>query len=140
MCAQVVRGVDAFHTDMGGVLVVLHSSGVRLLPWPTGGPLPPRHRGPIRLPRRHRRPLLRRLPRLPLPSHGLRPQPHRSKVPIHFQSSKSFSAFFNLSLMFLLDLQFFRYLKSRFTVDMLGCLPWDAIFKVFSFDFTLVLS
>ncbi|GMN46089.1 hypothetical protein TIFTF001_015266 [Ficus carica] len=23
----------------------------------------------------------------------------------------------------------FRYLKSRFTVDLLGCLPWDAIFK-----------
>ena len=38
--------MDTFHTDMGCVLVVLHSSGVWLLQGPSAGPLPPRHRCP----------------------------------------------------------------------------------------------
>ena len=72
--------MDALHIDMGSLLVLLHPFRVRLLPGAPGGPLPPRYRGPIRLPRRHFRPLLRGLPRLPLPPHGLRPQAHRSSV------------------------------------------------------------
>jgi len=29
----------------------------------------------------------------------------------------------------------FRYMKSRFFVDLLGCFPWDAIYKVLYTDF-----
>lgn len=78
---QVVRGVDAFHSNMGSLLVLLHPLGVRLLQRSAGESLPARHRRPARLSHRHRRPLLRRLPRLPLPPTCLQSQPHRPPLP-----------------------------------------------------------
>ncbi|KAL5556457.1 hypothetical protein UlMin_038693 [Ulmus minor] len=40
------------------------------------------------------------------------------------------SCFSAISTLFLkLFFHYFSYLKSRFTVDLLGCLPWDAIYK-----------
>jgi hypothetical protein len=135
---QVVRGVDAFHSAMGGVLLLLHAPGVRILPGTPGEPLPPRHRRPVRLPHRHRRPLLRRLSRHPLLPHGLRPQAHRPSVPLfsYFPTFNSVVAMQNKTGVFmLLDLLGYRYLKSRFFVDLLGCFPWDAIYKVPYIDF-----
>lgn len=34
---------------------------------------------------------------------------------------------------------YFRYLKSRFLVDLVGCLPWDAIYKVIHFFFFIFI-
>ena len=135
---QVVRGVDASHSAMGGVLLLLHAPGVWILPGTPGEPLPPRHRWPVRIPHRHRRPLLRRLSRHPLLPHGLRPQSHRHSVPVFFFSYfESVVTMQNTTGVFMLrDFLDYRYLKSRFFVDLLGCFPWDAIYKVPYTDFT----
>lgn len=58
---QVVYGMDAFHTDMGSLLVILHTNGVRILQRLAGESFPSRHCRPVGVSRRHGRPLLRRL-------------------------------------------------------------------------------
>ena len=58
---QVVLDMETFHTDMGSVLVLLHTPRVWILQRPPREPLPPRHRWSVRLSHRHCRSLLRRL-------------------------------------------------------------------------------
>lgn len=79
--AQVVRGLDAFHFVMGSLLLLLHTSGVRILQRSAGESVHARQRRSASLSHRYHRPLLRGLPWLPFPSHCLRSPPHRSPVP-----------------------------------------------------------
>lgn len=79
-----VRGVDQVHTGMGGVLVVLHPHGVRVLPGAAEEPPLPGRGGPAHLPPRHRPTVLRRLPRPPHLPHRLQPRLHRPPVFLPF--------------------------------------------------------
>ncbi|CAK9166234.1 unnamed protein product, partial [Ilex paraguariensis] len=74
---QVVLGMDTVHSDMGSVLIILHTAGVRILQRSAREHIPPRHRRTIRFPHRHRCSFLRCLPRRPFLPHGLQSQPNR---------------------------------------------------------------
>ncbi|XP_075111803.1 potassium channel SKOR isoform X2 [Nicotiana tabacum] len=91
---QVVPVVDSIHSDMGDLLLLLHSPGVWVFQRTPRKSVPSGHCRPNCFPHRHRRSLFCCVSRRSFLLHGLRP-----------------------------------YLKSRFLVDLLGCFPWDAIYK-----------
>lgn len=73
---QVVPTVDAVHSDMGCLLLILHSAGVWILQRPPGESLPSRHSRPNCLPYRRSCALLCGLPRRSLLPHCLQSQPN----------------------------------------------------------------
>lgn len=87
--------MDAFHTVMGGVLLLLHAPGVWILQRPPREPLPPRHCWPVRLPHRHRRSLLCSLSWHSLLPHCPRPQSHRHSVTLSSLFTLIFYYFFH---------------------------------------------
>lgn len=73
---QVVSTVDAVHSDMGCLLLILHTAGVWILQRPPGESLPSRHSRPNCLPYRRSCALLCGLPRCSLLPHCLQSQPN----------------------------------------------------------------
>lgn len=82
---QVVQGVDEVHTDMGNLLILLHSHGIRVLQGITRESIYTRHCGTTCFPPRHCFPLLSCLPRQSDLPNGLQAHPNSPQVTLNVE-------------------------------------------------------